>query len=160
MSTDLYVQTVHVCPLIKNSLSNIMKSCRRTETQKLLNELGWETLHTRRHCQILVLFFKILNNLTPTYMRELLPPRVADRSRYTTRNTENFSTVTARTERYKTSFRIYASKTWNSLPDSLKSAPSLNIFKTRLKKIYYSTHNHLFCHGQGPGLINHTLDFV
>ena len=124
---------------------------KRTETTKLMDELGWETLQTRRHCQLLTLFFKILNNLTPPYLRELLPPQVADRSHYNTRNKFNFSTPSFRTRRYQTSFRFYASKTWNSLPDILKNVPIFTIFINKIKNLYYKTHNHLFCLGQLKG---------
>ena len=35
---------------------------------KLYEELGWESLSDRRKKQRLILFFKIVNNLTPSYL--------------------------------------------------------------------------------------------
>ena len=46
--------------------------------QKLLSELGWETLQERRAKHKLVIFYKIINGLTPDYLSDLLPPIVQD----------------------------------------------------------------------------------
>ena len=44
-----------------------------TGYQKLLEELVWEDLKTRCSFHKLVLFFKIVNELTPNYLLDLLP---------------------------------------------------------------------------------------
>ena len=41
---------------------------QRTESNKLLSELGWPSLMTRRKDAKLSLMFKILNNLCPSYL--------------------------------------------------------------------------------------------
>ena len=41
--------------------------------QKLLSELGWETLQERRSKHRLVIFYKIINRLTPDSLSDLLP---------------------------------------------------------------------------------------
>ena len=46
---------------------------RHTPRYILLNELGWQTLATRRKYFKLVLFYKMLHNLTPTYLSDLVP---------------------------------------------------------------------------------------
>ena len=43
-----------------------------TGRQRLLEELAWERLKTRRLVHKLVLFFKIVNDLTPSYLSDLL----------------------------------------------------------------------------------------
>ena len=48
--------------------------------QRLMCELGWEELKTRRAIHKLTLYFKIVNNLTPQYLRNFLPPRVSERT--------------------------------------------------------------------------------
>jgi hypothetical protein len=42
--------------------------------QKLYHELGWETLENRWNKHKLILFYKILNGLTPAYLYELVQP--------------------------------------------------------------------------------------
>ena len=44
-----------------------------TGRQALLNELNWVTLQNRRLIHKLILFFKIVNNSTPLYLRSVLP---------------------------------------------------------------------------------------
>ena len=44
---------------------------RITSNEKLLKELGWPKLTNRRTSHRLVLFYKILNDLTPQYLKQL-----------------------------------------------------------------------------------------
>ena len=51
-----------------------------TGRQRLLEELAWERLRTRRLVHKLVLFFKIVNDLTPSYLSDLLTLTTQQRS--------------------------------------------------------------------------------
>ena len=42
--------------------------------QKLYHELGWRTLENRWNKHKLIIFYKILNGLTPAYLYELVQP--------------------------------------------------------------------------------------
>ena len=44
-----------------------------TSREKLYDELGWESLNLRRWSRRLILFYKIVNNLTPDYTRYPIP---------------------------------------------------------------------------------------
>ena len=44
-----------------------------TSHQKIYDELGWESHNLRRWSRRLVLFYKIINNLTPDYTRSPVP---------------------------------------------------------------------------------------
>ena len=57
--------------------------------QKLVSELGWETLQERRSKHKLVIFYKIINGLTPDYLSDLLSPIVQDNVTYNLRNANN-----------------------------------------------------------------------
>jgi len=103
-----------------------------TNRTSLLNELGWKTLEERRKQHKLILYYKIINGLTPQYLQELLPPRVADISNYPLRNARNRSLVPARTTRYKSSFLPSTTVLWNNLADNVKLSPSLQLFKNTL----------------------------
>ena len=50
----------------------VTDAMRGTGPQRLLEELAWEDLKTRRSIHKLVLFFKMVNNLTPSYLSDLL----------------------------------------------------------------------------------------
>ena len=47
------------------------------ETNKLYTELGWIKLSDRRSLHKLFLFFKMENGLTPHYLSDLIPARLA-----------------------------------------------------------------------------------
>ena len=88
------------------------KCIKGTSRQKLYNELGWESLEERRIFRRFVLFYKIMNNETPDYLRNhlaVLPER--------------------RTQRYDKSFFPFCQLNWDSLSDELKNATSVSVFK-------------------------------
>ena len=44
-----------------------------TNLDKIYEQLGWESLNDRRTFRRLTMFFKIMQNLTPDYLKEPLP---------------------------------------------------------------------------------------
>ena len=103
-----------------------------TNRNSLLHELGWNTLADRRKNHKLILYYKIVNHLTPQYLYELLPRRVADISNYSLRNAQHRSLVPTRTTRYKSSFLPSTTILWNNLTDRIKLSSSLPSFKLNL----------------------------
>jgi len=67
---------------------------------KLLNDMKWDSLEKRRKNHKLILFYEMQNNLTPSYLTDLLPSNNAVGA-YNLRNTRS---VNARTESYRFSF--------------------------------------------------------
>jgi hypothetical protein len=105
--------------------------------QKLYHELGWETLENRRNNHKLILFYKILNGLTPAYLYELVQPYLPRQSGYNLRNENNtFHPPFSRTSSFYDSFIHFTIRLWNTLPLTITESPSLNIFKNRLTHFY------------------------
>ena len=102
--------------------------------QKLLSELGRETLQERRSKHKLVIFYKIINGLTPDYLSDLLPPIVQDNVTYNLRNANNMRSLRARTNLYFNSFFPSTIRAWNELPDEIKGASTVSAFKYQLNK--------------------------
>ena len=102
--------------------------------QKLLSELGWETLQERRSKHKLVIFYKIINRLTPDYLSDLLPPIVQDNVTYNLRNANNMRSLRACTNLYFNSFFPSTIRAWNKLPDEIKGASTVSAFKYQLNK--------------------------
>ena len=96
---------------------------------KLLADLGWESLQSRRDKHKLVIFYKTINGLTPEYLRELVPPLVQEASTYALRNADHFQTIHASSNLYYNSFFPSTIRAWNSLSDEIKSAPNVAAFK-------------------------------
>ena len=101
--------------------------------QKLYDDLGCETLEKRRHEHKLFLLYKIINNLAPNYLMQLLPPRLQQFSRYPLRNSEDFAIPVTRTATYYNSFLPTALRDWNVLSPDTRNAPTLNSFKYTLR---------------------------
>ena len=100
-----------------------------------LYELHWLPISLRIDYKILLLTFKCIYGLAPTYLSDLI--NIKPNSLYNLRSTgkllldhpkgKMLTTLGAR------SFSAAAPKLWNSLPVELRQATSLNSFKTRLK---------------------------
>ena len=45
-----------------------------TNTSKIYEELGWESLSDRRWMRRLLHYYKIFNNMTPPYLKNIIPP--------------------------------------------------------------------------------------
>ena len=103
---------------------------RGTYSRKIYNELGWESLDSRRWCRHLTSFYKITNNLTPDYTRDPIPP--LHRSQYSLRNQDVIEQLRPRTERFKSSFYSSCLMEWNKLDHSIKESHTFASFKAKL----------------------------
>ena len=77
---------------------------RRTETSKLMHELRWESLSSRRKYFKMLHFFKINSKFSPQYLINCMPQKV--NANYRLRNTSisHFIPFQCRIESYKKSF--------------------------------------------------------
>ena len=123
--------------------------------EKLLSDLGWESLQNRRNKHKLIIFYKIINGLAPNYLLDLVPPIIQETTNYNLRNADDIQTLHARTNLYYNSFFPSTIRAWNSLPEDTKQSPSISSFKFRLNRDmnkppkYYNT-------GTSIGQILHT----
>ena len=115
---------------IQHEAARIVTGCTQlVSLTSLYHELGWSTLESRRKLHKLILFYKMINNLVPSYLSSLVTPRIGETSRYLLRNSNNMQNVFARTQLYYNSFLPSTVRAWNELPDNVRSLPSLNLFK-------------------------------
>ena len=75
---------------------------RGTSREKVYAELGWESLSLRRWSRQLILFYKFINNLTPGYTKDPIPP--LRQSQYPLRNQDVVGQILTRTEKFQSSF--------------------------------------------------------
>ena len=123
---------------IQNESARIVTGAMKgTNRVRLLNELCWEDLKTRRFLHKLSLLYKIINCLTPSYLRDLLPPYVYQRSDHHLRSNENFTYIPTSTERFKKSFFPSVIAAWNELDNNLCNVESLLLFKSKLYNAFY-----------------------
>ena len=99
---------------------------------KLYDELGWESLSDRRTYRRLLQFHKIIDEKTPSYLREKLPPR--------RRNLINlqyvFQDISCRTNRYSYSFFPDAVYRWNRIISDFEHFPTFSELKKHLFSLY------------------------
>ena len=105
------------------------KSCSRV---KLLEDTGWDTMEKRRYKHRMVIFFKMIKNMAPTYLANLIPPSVHQVSQRNLRNYSDLTVPRSRTNLYNKSFIPVATREWNSLPENMKTCTSLASFKNLL----------------------------
>ena len=103
---------------------------RGTSREKLYTDLGWESLSSRRWSRRLTLFYKFVNNLSPKYTTDPIPP--LHQSQYRLRDQDVIGRLKARTEKFKSSFYPNCLAEWNKLEPELRLAPSAAVFKKKL----------------------------
>ncbi len=106
---------------------------KRVSFESLYRETGCESLKARRRKRKLILFYKMNNNLSPSYLTSLVPTNVGDTVEYNLRNALNTRTIQCRTQLYQNSFLPPTVQEWNNLSPDIRNSSSLNIFKNHLK---------------------------
>ena len=132
---------------------------KHTSNDRLLLELNWIPLRQRRTNHKLVILYKIIHGLAPSYLTAILPrPRDAG---YRLRSFNNMSlpTPSARLSCVRNSFLNSSIKSWNSLDKIIRSSPSYFSFKSKLLKRSKSNSHFnpiLYSHFLGKAAVNHT----
>ena len=112
----------------------IFKVGRRQDPSVLIGSLHWLTIKERVMFKILLLVFKTFHNQAPKYINSCLqlyaPLRTNLRS---SANPFRLPCPRTRSKAGDRTFTVAATKEWNKLPSSIKSADSVSIFKKLLK---------------------------
>ena len=95
-----------------NTALAVTRAIEGTSREKLLEELGLETLKSRRWLEKLCCFYKIKINGISYYLAELIPSEFC---LYNTRNTRNIITYSCRTNAFKYSFFPWTINEWTNL---------------------------------------------
>ena len=119
--------------LQKRAARIISKVDYTTLSADIIKRLGWIPVAKRINYNKAVLTYKAMNNLTPSYISDLLTPTVCNRN---LRSSENGSLILNKTMTalYTGSFTFSAPKVWNTFPTSFRLASSLNEFKQIVKE--------------------------
>ena len=120
--------------LQKRAAREILKADFDTPSSEMFNKLGWSTAAKRHNYNKAVLTFKVLNDLTPEYISNLLKPTFKTHNRNLWSATNgSLSVPRSRTSLFDRSFSATAPKLWNSLPKEIITASSLEKFKQLAK---------------------------
>ena len=103
-----------------------------TNLDKIYEELGWESLNERRIFRRLSMFYKIMHNLTPNYLKEPLP---FQQGRYNLRTDCIINIIPCRNEKHRNSFFPNTISLWNNLDSTIKRSKNISTFKSSILKI-------------------------
>jgi hypothetical protein len=106
---------------------------RHTEHITLLNELGWESLTTRRYYKRLTTYYTLLNGPTPAHILPHIPPTVQSSTQYNLRNRSNLRPPHTRLQSSFNSFFPKTARDWNNLPIPIRASLTLPSFKRAMK---------------------------
>lgn len=99
----------------------------------IINELGWESLTSRRKRHKLFLFYKIFKLNIQPYLHNLLP--VSTRT-HVSRYPLNIQQFNCRTEKFKQSFIPSSVVLWNNLSPAVQATETLQVFKHQISSMY------------------------
>ena len=148
MINSYFIANFNYCPLVwvfSNAVSlkkieNLQKRVLRflyksynTSYEDLLLKSGFSSMNVKRLRTLCVEHFKTLNNLNPSFMKEIFSLRQTDRpvrEKYKLNlHIPSYSQVAFGHK----ALTFFGPKTWNSLPYHIKSAENLASFKTMIK---------------------------
>ena len=111
-----------------------------TSREKIYQELGLESLKSRRWYKRLTCMFKIMRNEAPNYLINLIP-----KCEHTikTRNSHKPS-YHCRTECFKNSFFPSALSDWFNLDENIRSLQSISVFKNKLLSFIRPIQSNIF----------------
>ena len=98
--------------------------------EKLYNELGLESLQSRRWMHKLCHFYKIVRNQAPSYLTDIVPSQ--NRS-YTLRNSHNVPLMVTNHQFFKNSFFPSTIIEWNNLDLDIRNSENLYILKKNIE---------------------------
>ena len=131
------------CARICDKLESLNKRALRTvfndkisSYQQLLHKSEGTTLYNQRIQNMLITIYKCLNyDSFPKYVKDMLTLR---QSEYTLRGTNILSLCKPVTTTYGlNSFRYFASKAWNSLPNNVRSERPLTGLRRLVKEVSF-----------------------
>jgi hypothetical protein len=124
--------------LIQNNAARlVLRRRKRDHVKPLLKQLHWLPVRQRIAYKINLMTFKALHGLAPTYIADLLVVYMPNR---TLRSTSRGLLEEKRSRLQKAGDRAFscsAPKLWNRLPDHIRTAETLEHFKTSLKTFYF-----------------------
>merc|ERR1712035_195653 len=125
--------------ILQNSAARVLTRTRGQEhITPVLKSLHWLPVRFRIDFKVLLLVFKCLNGLGPSYLTDLLLPYQPSR----TLRSSGTGLLTIPRVRTKThgeaAFSHYGPYLWNGLPENLRAAETVDIFKRKLKTHLFS----------------------
>ncbi len=132
--TGIAVDNIKRLQRVQNALARVIHRIpRRAHITPTLIKLHWLPVHLRIDFKLAIITWKALNLQQPSYLSELLHQRTVNSQRNLRDNGLLLVVPRTATRIGERAFSSAAPRLWNSLPLSIRSASSLDTFKSRLK---------------------------
>ena len=132
--SGLPVKSISRLKKVQNTAVRIITSCQiQDNITPHLKSLHWLPVHLRIEFKILLFTFKILNDLAPDYLCDLLTFKTTPHALRSESKKELDVPRTRTTSYGDRAFSVVAPKLWNKLPEELRSETEIKTFKTNLK---------------------------
>jgi hypothetical protein len=129
---DIPTEVVNPLEVIqRNAARIVVGATARSRTAALYQETCWEPLDRRREFHRLTLMYNIVHGNSPSYLLDLVPDLVANRTGYPLRNRGDLDTPLCRVNIFANSFFPKTTNLWNNLNMEYRQAPSVDAFKAR-----------------------------
>ena len=122
------------CSVYKRYRTVLLASRKYEHITPVLQRLNWLPVHLRPTYKVLLFTYCALNGLAPDYQAELISYRPINRTlRYASLPTLLFVPVSLTVTHGDRRFAVCSDVLWNNSTHSLRTAKSLQVFKTLLK---------------------------
>ena len=126
---------IYKLQLIQNTAAKVIFKKRKYDhITPWLKSLHWLTIDKRIIFKILLIIFKCLHGMAPSYLSDLISIYQPGRP---LRSSNDISRLVPKSSRLVNfgdrAFQIYAPKIWNSLPVSIRQSKTVHIFKRDVK---------------------------
>ena len=122
-----------------NASLAITGAIRGTSQGKLYQELGLESLRSRRWLRRMSYFYKLIKTQKPLYLFNLIPPKLN-----ALRHPNTYSVMRCRNDYFKNSFIPYVVREWNKLSSEIRNSTSCQQFRKLLLSFIKPTCTSLF----------------
>ena len=123
---------------VQNAAARLITLSRKHEhITPILFNLHWLPVNYRIIFKILLITYKALNDLAPSYVRDLLTPYTPSRQlRSSSKDLLSIPHFNLKTYGAR-SFSVAAPTLWNTLPSDIKNSSSVSLFKHKLKTFLF-----------------------
>ncbi len=125
----------------------ILRCKRLTPIRNMIATLEWLNISERLFLITMTLIYKILNNLAPSYLSNLITLK-KELNTYETRGNSNNNIYVSHVN-YKSTMKSLFFKgvvDYNKIPIDIKNSTSVKLFKTKMKKYILEMRNATFIH--------------
>ena len=127
-------ENIQKLQLMQNFAARILTNTRKfDEISPVLNDLGWLSIDKLLCLRDVIMVYKCIHKLTPTYLSSLLVSRSTIHT-HNTRNRDNISLPMCCLAAAQRNFTYRAVKMWNALSSLTRNSETVGIFKRRAKR--------------------------